>query len=140
MRYMTNPFPRFLLVVSAAILLFGGAAHTRAFKQAVAAIAASNLPAFYASAFKALWLIDSATLVGLGIVFALIAARPVIASGLIVALLALIPAATAVLLYYFIGAFVPAHLLLAAAAMAFFAGLLRTNVWPVRSLHSRQPP
>lgn len=125
---MTNPLPRFLLVISAAILLFGGAVHARAFKNTVAAVAASNLPAFYANALKALWLIDSATLVTLGIVFGLIAARPVMTSGSVVSLLALIPAATAVLLYYFIGVFVPAHLLLAAAALAFFAGLLHEKI------------
>jgi hypothetical protein len=40
-------------------------------------------------------------------------------------LLALIPAAIAFLLYLFMGMFIPAHMLLAAAAMALFAGSLR---------------
>jgi hypothetical protein len=40
-------------------------------------------------------------------------------------LMAFIPAAIAALLYMFMGIFIPAHMLLAAAAMAFFAGLLR---------------
>ena len=124
---MTRTLPRFLLLVSAMILLFGATVHTRAFKGALAVVANSNLPAFYGNALKALWLIDSVTLVTLGIVFGLIAFRPLIASGMIISLLALIPAATAALLYYFVGAFVPAHMLLTAAALAFMAGLLRAS-------------
>lgn len=102
--------------------------HARAFSSTLTAIANSNLPAFYASSFKALWLIDSATLLTLGIVFALNAVRPLMASGIVVSLLALIPAATAGLIYYFVGPFVPAHLLMTGAALAFIAGLLRTKV------------
>jgi hypothetical protein len=125
---MSNSLPRLLLGTSAALLFFGGAVHALAFKKAVAALEASNLPAFYANASKGLWLIDSASLVILGIVFALLAGRPGVTSGIVVALVALIPAATSALLYYFIGAFMPAHLLLAAAALAFTAGLLLANV------------
>jgi hypothetical protein len=121
---MINSFPRLLLAVSAALLLVGGMVHALAFKKAVSAVAASNLPTFYANALQGLWLIDSATLVTLAIVFGVIVAWPHMASGAVVALLALIPAATAALLYYFIGAFVPAHLLLGAAVLAFSAGLL----------------
>jgi len=119
--------PRLLLLLSAAILVFGGAVHARAFKGAVAAIAASNLPAFYANSFKGLWLIDSATLITLGIVFGLFAVRPVTASGGVVSLLALIPAATAGLIYYFVGPFMPAHLLMTGAVLAFIAGPLRAR-------------
>jgi len=121
---MINSFPRYLLAASAALLLFGGIVHALAFKKAVSAVAASNLPTFYANALQGLWLIDSATLVTLAIVFGAIAAWPHMASGAVVALLALVPAATAALLYNFIGPFVPAHLLLGAAALAFSAGLL----------------
>ena len=124
---MTRTLPRLLLLVSAVILLFDGAVHTRAFNGALAAVANSNLPAFYGNALKALWLIDSVTLVTLGIVFGLIAFRPTLTSGVIISLLALIPAVSAVLLYNFIGAFVPAHLLLTAAVLAFMAGLLRAR-------------
>jgi uncharacterized membrane protein YfcA len=45
-------------------------------------------------------------------------------------LLALIPGATSALLYTFMGMFLPAHMLLAAALIAAFAGILtgrRTN-------------
>lgn len=119
--------PRFLLMVSAVILLFGAAVHTRAFNGALAVVANSTLPAFYGNALKALWLIDSATLGILGILFGLIGFRPTITSGMIILLLALIPAASAILLYYFIGTFVPAHMLLTAAILAFMAGLFRAT-------------
>jgi hypothetical protein len=60
-------------------------------------------------------------------VFGILSARPALASGTVVALLALVPAATAALLYYFIGSFVPAHLLLVVAALAFLAAVVRAN-------------
>ena len=119
---------RVLLLVSAVILVFGGIVHARAFTRTLAAIASSDLPAFYGNAFKALWLIDSATLITLGIVFGLVAFRPVIMSGAVVSLLALIPAATAGLIYYFIGPFVPAYLLMSGAVFAFVAGLVRAKL------------
>ena len=101
--------------------------HALAYKKAVAAVATSNLAAFYAQALKGLWLIDSATLVTLAIAFGVLAARPALASGLVIALLALIPAATAALLYYFIGPSPPAHLLLFAAVLSFSAAALRAG-------------
>src|SRR6266567_6931038 len=121
---MTNRISRLLLATSSAILLFGGAVHTLAFQKAVAA---SNLAPFFGKVLKGLWLIDSTMLFTLAVVFGLIAARPVMASGVIVALLALIPAITAVLLYCFIGPIMPAHLLVIASGLAFLAGLLRVN-------------
>jgi hypothetical protein len=98
--------------------------HTRAFGNAAAAVASSSLPAFYASSLKALWLIDSATLVLLAVVFALSAARPSLTSSLVLILLGLIPSAMAFFLYTFLGFFLPAHLLLASAGMAVMAGIL----------------
>lgn len=121
---MTKALPRLLLAGSAALLFFGGIVHALALKKAVSAIASSNLQDFYAGALKGLWLIDSATLMVLATVLGVIAARPVLASGLVVALLGLVPATTAALLYFFIGAFVPAHFLLTAAILAFAAGRL----------------
>jgi len=124
---MHSLLSRFLLAASAALLLFGGAVHAFAYKKAVAAVATSNLAAFYAQALKGLWLIDSATLVILALSFGVLALRPALASALVIALLALIPAATAGLLYYFIGPSPPAHLLLFAAALTFLAAALRAN-------------
>jgi hypothetical protein len=113
-----------LLTASAALLAVGGVMHTRAFGRAAAAVASSSLPDFYGRAFKALWLIDSATLLALATTFGLLAARPEQASRGVVVLLSVIPAATAAMLYTFIGRFLPAHVLLVAALMAGLAGML----------------
>jgi hypothetical protein len=116
---------RFLLALSALILLAGGLIHGAAFKKMVPAVDASNLPPFYANALKGLWLIDSATLIILAVAFAFIAIQPSSAGKWVVILLALVPLATSLLLYKFIGKFPPAHMLLAAAVAAIAAGLVR---------------
>lgn len=121
---MARRLPGFLLAASALLLALGGLMHARAYAKAAAAVASSSLPAFYGNAFKALWLIDSATLLVLSAVFGAVALRPVLASGLVLILLALIPGATAVFLYTFIGVFLPAHILLASAVMTAIAGTL----------------
>src|SRR5256712_14051415 len=121
---MHSLLSRLLLAASAALLLFGGAVHALAYKKAVAAVATSNLAAFYAQALKGLWLIDSATLVTLAIAFGVLAPRPPLASGLVIALLPLIPPATAALLYYLIGPSPPAHLLLFASTLSFSGAAL----------------
>jgi hypothetical protein len=124
---MTNSLSRLFLAVSAAVLLFGGAVHTLAFEKAVAAVSVSDLAPFFGKALKALWLIDSTMLITSGIIFGVIAVRPVMASSVVVALLALMPAVVAALLYSFMGAIMPAHLLVIAAGFAFVAALLRAN-------------
>jgi hypothetical protein len=116
---MVSPVPRLLLGSSAVILAFGGFMHANAFERALTALAASNLEAFYSKSFKALWLIDSATLLILASIFGLAAIRPGALSRGAIVLLACIPAATALFLYMFIGTFVPAHMLLLAAVAAF---------------------
>jgi hypothetical protein len=120
---MVTRTPRFLLAFSSLLLAVGGATHAAAFHLARAAIATSNLPSFFGNSLKLLWLADSTTMFGLAAVFGLIATRPSAATRAVVLLLALIPAVTAVLLYVFLGSFFAGHLLLAAAGMAFFAGL-----------------
>lgn len=115
--------PRFLLFFSSLLSAVGGAIHAAAFRKALAAIDASNLPHFYAASSKGLWLTDSATLFILAAVFGTIAARPTMATRPVVLLVALIPAATAILLYTFLGNFPAGHLLLAIAVLTFFAGL-----------------
>jgi hypothetical protein len=125
MHTMANSLSRIFLGASAALLLFGGAVHTLAFKKAVAAVAASDLAPFFGKALKGLWLIDSTMLINLAIVFGLIAVRPVMASSVVVALLTLMPTVVAILLYCFIGAILPAHLLVVVAALGFAAALLR---------------
>jgi len=127
--------PRLLLGFSAVILVVGGIMHARAFERALSAVVASNLGSFYAQSFKALWLIDSATLLTLAIIFGLGAARPCAVSRVVLILLACIPAFTAVFQYLFIGTFVPAHMLLLAAVAAFFgaSGSRKTSSDPGRS-------
>jgi hypothetical protein len=120
---VTTLAPRLLLAFSSLLLAAGGVVHAVAFNRARAAFAASSLPPFFGNTSKALWLADSTTLWMVAAVFGLIAARPAAATGPVVMLVALIPAATAVLIYLFLGSFFAGHLLLAAAAMAFFAGL-----------------
>jgi hypothetical protein len=115
--------PRFLLGFSSLLLTVGGLTHAGAFPRILAAIASSNLPQFFGNSFKTLWLADSATMFILAAVFGLIAARPSGATSPVVVLLALIPAATAALIYMFVGSFVAGHILLATAAAAFLAGL-----------------
>jgi hypothetical protein len=115
--------PRFLLAFSSLLLAVGGAIHAAAFNRPLTAIATSNLTPFLGASFKLLWLADSTTMFILAAVFGLIAAQPSVATRLVVTVLALIPAATAVLIYVFLGGFFAGHILLATAAAAFFAGL-----------------
>ncbi len=115
--------PRFLLAFSSLLLAVGGALHAAPFGRTQALITASNLTPFLANSYKALWLGDSANMFLLSALFGLIAARPSAAARPVVLLLALIPAATAVLIYVFLGGFFAGHILLATAAVAFFAGL-----------------
>ena len=126
---MTKVLPRLLLSLSALVLAAGGMMHARAFPKTLAAVAASDLEPFYRGSLKALWLIDSATLLTLALVFAAVAARPRLVSRPVILLLAIIPAATAFFLYKFIGNFLPAHMLLGAAVGAAVAGL----AWSTKS-------
>jgi len=120
----TRP-PALLLSVAAFILLLGACAHAAAFPKAAAVLAAATgMPSFYAGSFRGLWLADSATLFTLGAVFGYLAARPQAAARPVVVLLALIPAGTAGLIYWFVGGFFAAHLLMAAALATALAGVL----------------
>ncbi|HSE40845.1 MAG TPA: hypothetical protein VLH08_08770 [Acidobacteriota bacterium] len=95
--------------------------HAAAFKKAAAVLDSVTIPAFYANSFKALWLIDSATLITVAAAFIMIAWKPAFAGRWIIIVLALIPAATSALIYKFVGSFLPAHLLLSAAVLAVIA-------------------
>jgi hypothetical protein len=114
--------PRFLLAFSGVLLLAGAVIHAAAFTHAATAIAESNLRPFFGNSSKSLWLGDSTTLFGVALLCALIAARPSAATRPVVMLIAFIPAATAVLLYLFLGNFFAGHLLMVSAAAIFFAG------------------
>ena len=120
---MGNSLPRALFALSSLTLLVGGLMHAAAFGKTVSAVSASDLPLFYANSLKGLWLIDAATLLTLAVAFGFLAARPTLASRPIVILLAIVPAATAFFLYKYIGNFLPAHMLLGAAAAAAIGAL-----------------
>jgi len=120
---MGNLFPRILLAFSGLILLAGGLMHAAAYGKTVAATAASDLPPFFANSLKALWLIDSATLITLSVTLGWLAVRPAFAHRSVVLLLAIIPAATAFFLYRFIGNFLPAHMLVVAATAVVLGAL-----------------
>jgi|SRR5437763_610950 len=120
---MNQRTPRILLAFSSFLLIVGAAMHASAFPKTLAAANASNLPFFFAAALKMLWLADSTTLCLVGIAFAWIAGSPSSATRPIVVLLALIPGATAVLIYLFLGTFFAAHLLLVVALMGIVAAL-----------------
>ena len=120
---MVKPFAQVLLVFAALLLFTGGVLHAIAFTGASSVLLAAPIPPFYAGSFKALWLIDSATLVSLAGLFSFIALRPKVASRWVLILLALFPAATALLIYTFVGAFFPVYMLAAAAIAVVAAGL-----------------
>ena len=116
-----------MLALVSVLLLLGGLAHAAAFKKASNAVEASSMTPFYSNSFKGLWLIDAATLVTLALIFAFISIRPSTVSGAVVAMLALLPAGTALVLYRFMGPFVPAHILLLCAILTGIAGILMSR-------------
>jgi hypothetical protein len=113
---------RILLAFSAILLTIGAWIHTSAFNKMSAAVAKSDLVPFAAKSLRILWLEDSVVLLVLAITFAVIAAWPSAATKLVIVLLALIPAATALLVYYFVGTFIAGHILLASAIAAILGG------------------
>jgi hypothetical protein len=116
---------RILLAVAAVICGLGATAHAGAYRSAAApALENAHLAPFLGAELRVLWLADSTTLFGLCLLFGYLAARPRSASGVVVILASLVPGATAVLLYLFLGGFYAAHLLIAATASAAVAGIL----------------
>jgi len=109
--------PRILLAISALIQAGGGVVHAMVFSKATTVLEATNMPAFYANSFRALWLIDSASLISVAVMLAVIIVKPALASGWLVMLLALIPLCTAVLVFIFVGGLFPPAVTLAVAAL-----------------------
>ena len=115
---------RSLLSLAALVLAAGGGTHLLAFPGAARAVGGSNLPAFFAATFRALWLGDSATLFAQALAFGALAARPGLAARPLILVLALGPLANAVAIYITMGGFFAGHLLLLAGATALLAGAL----------------
>jgi hypothetical protein len=118
MSAMSNTVSRLSLAVSALILAAGGIVHGLHFTNASNVVAHSDLKPFFATAFNALWLADSATSIVMAIVFAALAAQPGWATRPLVAILALVPIASAIVIYATMGAFFAGHEMLAAGAAA----------------------
>ena len=127
---MVTRTPRLLFALSSLLMAIGGASHAAAFNRTLPATAKSNLTPFFAGSFKLLWLADSATMFILSAIFGFVAARPSAATRPLLILISLIPAATAVLVYVFLGSFFAGHILLATAALAFVAALQFPAVRP----------
>ena len=117
-------FSRILFAFSALLLVFGAWIHTSAFGRVSAAVARSDLPAFFGKGFRVLWLQDSALQIIFAIVFGILAIRPAAAPKWIVIMLALLLLTTVALVYYFIGNFIAGHLILVAAVAAILGALL----------------
>jgi len=83
-------------------------------------VAESNLVPFLGNGLKVLWLQDSVIANVLAIIFAIVAIRPSAAPKWIIVVLALVPAATAGLIYYFIGG----HVFLTAGIAAILGALV----------------
>ncbi len=115
--------PRIFLAVAALILAAGGVLHAMAFSKALSALGGASMPDFYANSFRSLWLIDSAALISLAIILAVIIARPAMATRWIVVLLALIPGATAGIVYCFVGPFFAPHTLVVASLLIVAGGV-----------------
>ena len=121
---MVRKAPRLLLAASAVLCALGGALHAMVFfAKASSSIDGANLSPLLAAELKVLWLADSTTLMTLALLFGFIALKPCAVSRTVVVLLAVAPAATAVLLYLFLGPFYAGHMLIAASVMACVAGL-----------------
>ena len=115
---------RILLGLSAILLAVGAHFHTSAFGKTATAVAESSLPAFLGNGLKVLWLQDSVITNVLAIIFAIVAIKPTAAPKWIVIVLALVPIATAGLVYHFIGNFFGGYIFLTAGIAAILGALL----------------
>ncbi len=121
---MNSPLARTLLAAAALILISSALLHASAYGHVSSGVAASGLAPLLGSSYRALWMADSTTVATVGFVAAMLAFRPALATPVIVVVLALIPAATAVFIYHFLGAFPPGHLMITAAALMVVAATL----------------
>jgi hypothetical protein len=118
---MNNSWSRFLLGLASAILVAGATVHAIAFRQVAIAVRHSNLPVFFGNSPKALWLSDSGTLIFVAAILAFLALRQAASGGVIAVSCCVLPAATASILYTFLGAFFAAHLLVAVSGAVIVA-------------------
>jgi ABC-type spermidine/putrescine transport system permease subunit I len=122
---MKSFLARLCFITAALILATGAVMHASAFPRIQEALHNSNLTPFAANSLRTLWLADSATCLLIAGFFAYLTASPSSSSRCAVLLVALIPAATAVMIYIFVGSFFGGHILLAAAVAALAGALLK---------------
>ncbi len=121
---MNSTLSRTLLAAAAFVLIGSALLHASAYARVDAGVLASGLSPLLGNAYRALWAADSTTAAAVGVVTAVLAFRPALARPVIVLLLALIPGATALCVYHFLGAFPPGHLMITAAALMVLAAVL----------------
>jgi hypothetical protein len=123
---MKSSLVRAFFITAALVLATGAVMHASAFQEIQEALFVSNLTPFAANSLKVLWLADSATCLLIAVFFGSLAVNSSGASHFAAIVVALIPAATAVMIYIFIGSFVGGHLLLAASLSAIAGTLLKS--------------
>ena len=123
---MRSSVVRAFFITAALVLAVGAIMHAAAFQKIQEALFASNLSPLPADYLKVLWLANSATCLLVAAFFVSMAANPANANHFAALLVALIPAATAVMIYVFIGGLIGGHLLLAAALSAIAGTLLKS--------------
>lgn len=121
---MNSTLGRILLGAAAFVLISSALLHASAYGQVNAGVAASALTPLLGNAYRALWMADSTTTAIVGALAGLLALRPTLATPSVVIVLALVPAATAVCIYHFLGAFPPGHLMAIATLLMVVAALL----------------
>ena len=111
----------------------GGYLHSISFPKAAGVLSRSNLPDLFAAAFKGLWLSDSATLLGLALVFGFMALRPHSVTRPLTLLLGLVPLACALCIYSTMGNFFAGHILLLSGSAVLLGGALQRERQPSAS-------
>jgi len=131
--------PRILLLIAAVLSTAGAVFHLAASFNTFTIVTASGMPPFYSNSFKVLWLADSATMAILAVVCVSMALRMEMASRLLLALLALFPVSTAVLLYTFLGNFPAGHILMAIGVLMMLAGARASGSRPLARVSDAGP-
>jgi hypothetical protein len=121
---MLSNLARTLLAVAAFILIGSALLHASAYGKVDAGISASGLSPLLGNAYRALWMADSTTAGAVGLLAAVFAARPALATPAVILLLALIPACTGVFVYRYLGRFPPGHLMAMATVLMVVAALV----------------
>jgi hypothetical protein len=122
---MKSSVARGFFITATLVLAIGAIMHASAFQKIQEALFISNLMPFAADSLKVFWLANSATCLLVAAFFGCLVVNPSSANHFAALVVALIPAATAVTVYIFIGGHVSGHLLMAAALSAIIGTLLK---------------